>query len=573
MKAQKFFGVVLILALLAALSGTVGVATPLSAYKITESESALHDPIQAGSPGRAFLFPDSFSLSGGLCPPLPPPTGDIVHVSTVAELQEAVSNLTSNTTILIADGTYELHGDYLWFGTSGVTLRSTSGNREAVIIDGNYETNEIVHIAASNVTIADLTLKRAYDHPIHVAPPNDADIANTFIYNVHVIDPGQQAIKINQNEARTHFPDNGVVACSHIELTDEGRAHVRNDCYTGGVDGHQARGWVIRDNVIEEFWCEHGLSEHGIHFWTGSRDTVVERNVLINNARGVGFGLGESDGGRVYDDNPCPSADYVGHFDGIIRNNFVFANRDVLFASDYGFDCGICLAQACGTQVPHNTVVSTDAPFSSIEWRFSNTDAEITNNLVSHNLMQRNGGVASLEGNLENAPLSLFVDGAGGDLHLAASASSAIDQGISIAEGLCDDDIDGDPRPMGSAPDVGADEYGTAPPTAVTDLRVTHAITASGTLTATLHWTAPTDAVTTTLRYSGTLITEANWADAPLLTSTLLGSAETYTATVPHGGGTLYFALKSQNAEGDGSDLSNNAFWPHWDIFLPLVLR
>jgi hypothetical protein len=37
--------------------------------------------------------------------------------------------------------------------------------------------------------------------------------------------------------------------------------------------------------------------------------------------------------------------------------------------------------------------------------------------------------------------------------------------------------------------------------------------------------------------------------------------------------GAVYFALKSQNAQGDWSALSNNAFWPHRDVLLPLVLR
>ncbi|MCD6554004.1 MAG: hypothetical protein J7M16_08345, partial [Anaerolineae bacterium] len=95
----------------------------------------------------------------------------------------------------------------------------------------------------------------------------------------------------------------------------------------------------------------------------------------------------------------------------------------------------------------------------------------------------------------------------------------------------------------------------------------------TGTLTATLRWTAPTNAVTYTLRYSGTLISEANWAGATLLTDTLPGSTETYTATVPYASGIVYFALKSQNAEGDWSSLSNNAFWPHFDVYLPLILR
>ncbi len=421
--------------------------------------------------GRAGLTASVVAQSDALCPPLPAPTGNVVHVSTVAELQDAMSNLTPNTTILLADGTYDLHGAFLWFGAPGVTMRSASGNREAVILDGNYETDEIALVAASDVTIADLTLKRAIYHPIHVVATDDADTENTLIYNVHVMDPGQQAIKINQNSAMTHFPDYGVVACSHVELTDEGRPHVwdiNNSCYTGGVDGHQARGWVIRDNVIEGFWCEHDLAEHGIHFWTGSRDTLVERNTLINNARGIGFGLGQSGDQRVYGNNPCPGADYVGHSGGTVRNNFIFASRDALFFSESGFDCGICLEQACGTQVLHNTVASTGAPFSSIEWRWPNTNVEITNNLLSHNLRERDGAIASLAGNLENAPLSLFVDGAGGDLHLAAGASVVIDQGLAFADGLCDDDVDGGPRPMGPAPDVGADEYGSLPP-AVTE--------------------------------------------------------------------------------------------------------
>jgi len=537
-------------------------------------------------PGPA-ASPYSVALaqSEDACPRLPPPTGNVVTVSTVNQLVNAVNSATSGTTIFVNDGIYYLDGDYLRFDVPGVTLRSVSGDRQAVVLDGDYVTTEIIQIVASNVTIADLTLREAYYHPIHVMSTDDGNTDNTRIYNVHIVDPGQQAIKINPHEARTYFTDNGLVACSHIELTDAGRAQVwtiNGRCYTGGVDGHWARGWVIRDNVIQGFWCEgdgngcrwQDLSEHAIHFWTGSRDTVVERNTLTDNARGVGFGLGSSGSGRTYVPDPCPSASgYVGHFDGIVRNNFVFAERGALLSSDCGFDCGICLEQACGTQVLHNTVVSTQAPFSSIEWRFSNTDADIINNLVSHNLQERDGASAFLSGNLPNGQLSLFVDGANGDLHLAPTATSAIDEAVSVAAGLCEDDIDGDTRPIGSARDIGADEYGIAPPAAVTDLRVPQAVTATGVLTATLVWTAPPDAVTTTLRYADAFITGANWAGASLISDTLPGATDTFTAVVPYSGGMVYFALKTQNSEGDPSALSNNAFWPSLDVFLPLVMK
>lgn len=79
-------------------------------------------------------------------------------------------------------------------------------------------------------------------------------------------------------------------------------------------------------------------------------------------------------------------------------------------------------------------------------------------NLVSHNLRDR-GGTAFLAGNLASGSLSLFADGAGGDLHLASGASAAIDCGVALADGVCDEDMDGHPRPLGAARDIGADEY------------------------------------------------------------------------------------------------------------------
>jgi hypothetical protein len=400
----------------------------------------------------------------GACPALPAPGGATVTVGSTEQLYDAVNNAAPGTTILIMDGTYNLgsSGRYLWIDSPGLTLRSAGGDREAVILDDNYSGSEIITVAASNVTIADLTLKRAGTHPIHVVSTDDGDTLNTLIYNVHIVDPGQQAIKINPHAARTHFTDNGTVACSTIELTDAGRdkvLEINGSCYTGGVDGHWSRGWVIRDNVIKGFWCETGLSEHGVHFWTGSRDTLVERNEFIDNARAVGFGLGESDTGRTYADNPCPSAQgFVGHYDGIVRNNFIFAGRTDLFVSQYGVDGGIAFAQACGAHALHNTIAFTSPPFAAIEWRFDNSNVDMTNNLTTHFLMDR-GGSATLEGNLSLQPLSLFVDGSKGDLHLDAGADAAIDQATAVASGLCDDDFDGQTRPGGTAGDIGADEY------------------------------------------------------------------------------------------------------------------
>jgi hypothetical protein len=390
------------------------------------------------------------------CAPLAAPSGSTVRVTTARELVEAVAAVDSGMTILVADGVYALNGAYLRIEVPNVTLRSENGGRDAVILDGGYATTEIVQIVASNVTVADLTLRRAYDHAIHVTSTTGADTDGVRIHNVRIVDPGQQAIKINPTDD-SHFTDDGVVECCLIEMTDSGRTHVRDDCYTGGVDAHRSRGWIVRDNVIGGFYCGSGLSEHAVHFWRGSRGTIVERNVLRENARAIGLGL-EADGqGRTYPDNPCPGVSSADHYGGIVRNNFVLASRAALFGSEYGFDCGICLWQACSAAVLHNTVFSADAAFSSIEWRFAGTRTDIAGNLVSHAMRERDGARATLRDNVTDAGADLFVDAASGDLHLAGGAASAIDR--VTPDGRAVEDIDGDPRPQGAAADAGADEY------------------------------------------------------------------------------------------------------------------
>jgi hypothetical protein len=393
---------------------------------------------------------------------LPAASGNVITVdsSQAGQLQQIVGGASSGDTFALQDGVYPMQGGYVWIDTPGITLRSASGNREAVVLDGAYDGSEVITIAASNVTIADITIKQAYTHAIHVVSTDSGDTLDTLIYNVHIIDSREQAIKINPHSAAVHFTDNGIIACSLLELTDEGRPHINptaGGCYTGGVDAHQARGWVIRDNRIQGFWCPNGLAEHAVHMWRGCRDTVVERNVMQDNARGVGFGMATDGDARTFSDNPCPGAGYVGHYDGVIRNNFIVANRSELFASSSGFDCGICLWSACGAKVLHNSVYSSDNNFSSIEWRFdASRNITISNNLTSHAQRERDNASASTAGNLDNATADLFVDASNGDLHLTETASQAIDQGIAISGDDCTHDIDGDMRQ--AQPDIGADE-------------------------------------------------------------------------------------------------------------------
>jgi len=392
------------------------------------------------------------------CPALPGPGGHVIAVTPdqAGELADIVRGAASGDTISLADGTYPLPAT-LQMAVAGVTLRSASDDATAVILDAGYTVAEAVQVSASDVTIAHVTITRAVDHPVHVVPPDGGpDVSGFLLYGAQLIDGGEQFLKVNPNGARDAWVDGGRVECSLFRLTDAGRPMVERDpggCYTGGIDVHAGRGWVVRLDRFEDIYCAgEGLAEHAIHFWTGSRDTLVEDNVIVDCARGIGFGLGEAGNGetRAYDDDPYPGAGFIGHYDGLIRNN-------ALWAASEWFDTGIGLEQARGARVYHNSVVSADSAtrfYSSIDVRFDNSVADVKNNLTRR-ITERDGGSGTIDSNAEMVDPAIFADAAGGDLHLAAGASVAIDQGIPLDDaGL---DLDGAPHTAG-APDLGCDE-------------------------------------------------------------------------------------------------------------------
>lgn len=379
---------------------------------------------------------------------LVPSTGLAVTVSTVNELANAVAsaNAGGDKQITVAAGLYSLNGVYLRITAGGVTVAGATGRSDDVILDGNYETTEIFQVLGSNITLRDMTLKRAYYHPIHIFPEN-SDVTGILISNIHIIDPGQQAVKINQNEAKTYSVNFGRITQSIIELTDSGRDKVweiNGSCYTGGVDGHHAKGWRVDGNVIKGFWCADGLAEHGVHFWSSSEDTLVEKNRIVNCDRGVGFGLGSS-----------------GHLGGIIRNNFISHDSGHSYS-----DVGIGLESASGVQVYNNTIYHQHSYPNAIEYRFAATrDCAISNNLTNRSIASRDGGTATVSNNITTAQQNWLQNALVGDLHLAAAVAGVVDSGISVS-GLLDD-IDGEQRPMGRGIDIGADELISAGSTGV----------------------------------------------------------------------------------------------------------
>ena len=372
-----------------------------------------------------------------------------VVVSNSSELVAAINNANGggDKTILLNDGRYTLN-DMLGIYASGVTVAGRSGNRDSVIVEGAGMSGGVTHIfnvAGSNFTAQDMTLQKVSNHAIQL----QVDVDSVSIRNLHILDTYEQMVKIAYDpvdiSARS---DDGLIENCLLEYS----TGIGPQYYIGGIDGHNARNWIVRNNTFRGFRSPSGdTAEHAIHFWSDSANTIVERNLIINCDRGIGFGLGDR-----------------GHSGGIIRNNMIYHN-----SSEGAADVGIGLESSPGTQVYNNTIYFENSYPNAIEYRFgATTDVLIANNLTNRAIAQREEASGTVSHNLTSAESSWFINPSTGNLRLSYAVPAVVDQGESIS-GLTVD-FDGGSRPQGSGIDIGADEYGAGavtPTPTVTSVR------------------------------------------------------------------------------------------------------
>jgi len=377
-------------------------------------------------------------------PPLPPPQGAVVTVATESALQAAVDSLTSGMTIRIRPGRYNLTRT-LWLKrkVDNVAIRGSTDSCDDVVLIGRGMSNRnygnVPHGiwigGARHALIANLTIRDVYYHPIQLDPKGGAQAPR--IYNVRLIDAGEQFVKSSSNTGATTGVSDGRVEYSIMEYTTTARSN-----YTNGVDVHQGADWMIRHNLFRNIRAPAGqMAGPAVLMWNGSRDTVVENNLFLNVQYGIALGLS----GNKADD----------HAAGVVRNNFFHRGR-----SESG-DVAIVINNSANTKVLHNTVILSGTYPNAIEYRFPATQGvEIRYNLTDGAVQQRDGATGMVASNITHAQPSWFVNAAAGDLHLAATAVAAIDKAAPHPEVRTD--YDGKSRPQGAAPDIGADEFSPA---------------------------------------------------------------------------------------------------------------
>ncbi len=378
-------------------------------------------------------------------PSLPAATGHVVSVATVAQLQAAVDALGSGTTILIQPGTYRLTQQLrIRYGVTNVALRGATNNRNDVIILGSGMTTRGVDIAikvenAQDVLLANFSVGQTRWHPIQLQGELGAE--RVHIYNVRLFDAGQQFLKSTIDVNNPDGVDGVTVEYSLFEFTSIGPA----DGYTQGIDVHNGAGWIIRYNTFRNITVPPGAIykwRPAIDLWSGSRDTQVYGNLIINCERGIILGLG-------------PQAGFEhSHSGGAVYNNVIY--RAV--GKTVHPDAGISIWDSPGTRVFNNTVIQNGTYKDAIEYRFPGTiGVQVYNNLTDGAIRSRDGAVAALGNNYTLATAALFANAAAGDLHLVAGATVAIDRGRTMTGTTVD--FDRGPRPSGSAWDIGADEF------------------------------------------------------------------------------------------------------------------
>ena len=349
-------------------------------------------------------------------PPWPAPTGPLLRVASVPELYAAAARIAPGGTILVADGHYRLPR-YLELRTDDVTLRSESGRRERVVLDGGGQLGELLGITAcSGVTIADLTVQNVKWNGIKLN--SDRGVRRVTIYNCVIHNVWQRGLKgvtvPEQDRERLRPADCRVQYClfyndrpKRYEDDEADRADNFRGNYIGGMDIMYALRWTISDNVFVGIRGRSGEGRGAIFLWVDARDCVVERNVIIDCDSGICLGNSHRGPGTTVHCTGC-----------VVRNNFVTRCAENGILADY--------TQAC--RILHNTIHD---PRSRL-WRLirlvhDNEGLVVANNLLSGPEMRlETTSAVQLEGNVTRDASDWFRDAEQGDLHLKAAARQAV---------------------------------------------------------------------------------------------------------------------------------------------------
>jgi hypothetical protein len=378
-------------------------------------------------------------------PQLPTPDGELIRVTNVDQLFNAVECVKPGGTILIADGHYMMPR-YLEIRTDNVTMRSESGNREKVILDGaESQHGELIGVrSCSGVTFADFTIQNIKHNGFKLN--SDFNIQKITIYNcvIHNIwERGVKGVKVPE-ENRDQIRPKGCRVQYCLFYNDRAKQFSDDPAdnpntfdgnYIGGIDTMFAKDWVISDNVFIGIHGRTGQARGAIFIWHDSQDCIVERNIIIDCDTGIALG------------NSHKPEDIAIHCIGlIVRNNFVTRAPENGIVADYTRNCRIL----------HNTIHDPDSRLERlIRLVHDNAGLVVANNLLSGPPMRiETDSKMEIKDNFNKDVTASFINSENGNLHLKDEVPQ-----LRSAKRLSDVPSDIDNQSRNDPTDFGADEH------------------------------------------------------------------------------------------------------------------
>jgi parallel beta-helix repeat protein len=288
------------------------------------------------------------------------------------------------------------------------------------------------------------------------------------------------------------------------------RLVVSNNCVVRNCscDNNAERGiftGFTDDILIEYNTCTNSIDEHGIYVSNSSDRPIIRYNECYgNNATGIHMNGDLSAGGdgiisdaQVYgnvlhDNNLAAGINMDGLENPVIYNNLIYRNHSAQGIALFQQDGAIVTR---GAKIYNNTIiVPDDGRWGILVKDGANVNTEIYNNIIinqhawrgcialedtaqftsNYNILNDkmsdsgDGSTISLsawqtlgfDGNsiLAGTLASLFVDPTIDNYHLPPG-SPAIDAGTDLVSAIVTTEIEGNPRPAGTAFDIGAYEY------------------------------------------------------------------------------------------------------------------
>jgi len=332
----------------------------------------------------------------------------------------------------------------------GLTIRSASGEREKVVLDGQCKFTKMIRVrGAKDLTIADMTMTNSRQYGIFML--GDSDCQRLKVWNMKFHNIWVRAVKGTHGMRVDDNPGKGILTVQQAMQRRPTGGQIRhclflNDTikpfdddgfdgdYVSGIDMMWLKDWTIADNVFVGIRGRNGRGRGAIFVWVNSEGVVAERNVIVNCDRGICFGN--------------PSGDPLHMTGGIARNNFIVAgNRQ-----------GVEFVRTVGSMCYNNTILGTADRFAVLEYNECSWGGKCFNNLVqgkislNHDCARGNNYNGDLSGSLGRPEI--------GDLHLTpAGAEKAGAEVLGAGAALPEVTEDFDRHPRRSPPDIGAHQY------------------------------------------------------------------------------------------------------------------